>query len=163
MAKPSAESVRKENMITLASAHAVYIETARRLAGQKGLEAVGEANRLHGLELGEEAVRAGYMRKGDLHSLFEMFDGSRPYFGFELSVIKSTDDVLEMKVTYCPWIETFKKKGAGKDICTWLCKMDEGIGQAVDPTVRMTLLKCMMRGDEFCIYRWEKHADDRKT
>jgi hypothetical protein len=63
---------------------------------------------------------------------------------------------MEMKVTYCPWIEGFKAKEAQSEVCEWVCKIDEGIGQAVDSDVKMTLPKCMMRGDPYCIYRYYK-------
>ena len=156
MTNPTADQVRKASMVTVASAHAVYVEAVRRMAGEKGLEQLGEANRLHGLQLGEDAIRAGSLRRGDMMSIFEMFDAAHPYFGFDLSVLESTNSRLDIKVTKCPWIKTFKAKNAGSDICYWVCKMDEGIGQAVDSDLTMSLPKCMMRGDEYCIYRWEK-------
>jgi hypothetical protein len=156
MKEPSADNVRKTNMETLASAHAVYIEAARANFGEKGLQAMGEANRLHGLNLGEAAIRSGALKRGDPKSIFEFFDSAHPYFGFQLEMEKASNDMLDLKVTSCPWIDTFRALGAGEDICDWVCKMDEGIGQAVNPNFRMTLTKCMMRGDDHCIYRWEK-------
>ena len=156
MNNPTADQVRRASMVTLANAHAVYVEAVRSIAGKSGLEQLGEANRLHGLELGEAAIKDGSLRRGDLMSIYEMFEGAHPYFGFELFVLESTDDRLDLKVTACPWIKTFKANNAGSDICHWVCKMDEGIGQAVDPALTMSLPKCMMRGDEYCIYRWEK-------
>jgi hypothetical protein len=110
----------------------------------------------HGLRLGEAGIKSGGLRKGDLKSIFEFFDSAHPYFGFELSIGEITDKRFDLKVTYCPWIETFKARGAEEDICKWVTLMDEGIGQAVDPDVSMTIPKCMMRGDDYCIYRWEK-------
>lgn len=143
-------------MVTLASAHAVYVEAVRKAIGQKGLAAIGEANRLHGIELGKAGIKQGGLRKGDLKSIIEFFISAHPYFGFEIQLQKATDKELEMKVTYCPWMDTFKAENAGRDICEWVTKMDEGIGQAVDPKVKMTLPKCMMRGDDSCIYRYSK-------
>ncbi len=154
--KPTADQVRKTNMVTLANAHAVYVEAVRKIAGTKGLEALGEENRLHGIDLGESAIERGELRRGDLLSIFEMFESARPYFGFELSVSEHTDRLLDVKVTECPWIDTFRQMGVGEDICHWVTKMDEGIGQAVDSRLNMTLPKCMMKGDDYCIYRWEK-------
>ncbi|MFW9908718.1 MAG: L-2-amino-thiazoline-4-carboxylic acid hydrolase [Candidatus Thorarchaeota archaeon] len=156
MPQPTADDVRKSSMATLASAHAVYVEAARKLAGQDGLEAVGEANRIHGLELGKAAIVSGGLRPGDLRSIYEFFIGAHPYFGFEIELLADRPDEMEMKVTYCPWIDTFREKNAQKDICEWVCKMDEGIGQAVAPDIRMTLPKCMMRGDSYCIYRYSR-------
>ena len=156
MSSPSADDVRKTSMVTVASAHAVYIEAVRKTSGEKGLRAVGEANRLHGLELGKAGVASGGLKKGDLKSIYEFFQAAHPYFGFEIELLKATNRELEMKVTYCPWIETFKSKGAGTDICNWVCRMDEGIGQAVDSKLAMTIPKCMMRGDAHCIYRYQK-------
>lgn len=143
-------------MVTLASAHAVYVEAVRKSMGGKGLTAIGEANRLHGIELGKAGIKEGGLRKGDLKSIIEFFIAAHPYFGFEIELQKATDKELEMKVTYCPWIDTFKAEHAGQDICDWVTKMDEGIGQAVDPKAKMTLPKCMMRGDEYCVYRYSK-------
>lgn len=156
MTKPSADEVRKSCMATLAHAHAVYVEATRQNMGKEGLRAIGEANRLHGLTLGKSAIQSGGLKKGDLHSIFDFFRAAHPYFGFELEVNALTDKKLDLKVTSCPWIDSFRALGAGKDICTWVTRIDEGIGQAVDPEVNMTIPKCMMRGDDYCIYRYEK-------
>ncbi len=156
MTNPTADDVRRTNMFTLGSAHAVYVEAVRKTFGRKGLEALGEANRLHGLELGQGGIRDGGLRKGDLKSIHEFFNGGHPYFGFEIETPKVTKDSVEMKVTSCPWIEAFKAEKAGPDVCEWVCKMDEGIGQAVDPALKLSLPKCMMRGDNYCIYRFSR-------
>jgi len=156
MSKPSAEDVRNTNMATLADAHVVYIEAIRKIMGADGLKAIGEENRIYGLGLGNAGIESGTLQKGDLKSIFEFFESADPYFGFELSIGDLTEKRFDLKVTKCPWLETFKSRGAGEDICWWVTKMDEGIGQAVDPDVKMTLPKCMMRGDDHCIYRWEK-------
>ncbi|TFF84561.1 hypothetical protein EU524_00980 [Candidatus Thorarchaeota archaeon] len=156
MGEPTADDVRKTNMVTVASSHVVYVEAFRKLMGEEGLEAIGEENRLHGVDLGESALEEGSLRKGDLMSIFEMFRDAYPYFGFELSVADHTDSRLDLKVTKCPWIKTFRRMGAGKDICECVTKIDEGIAQAVDADLKMTLPKCMMRGDDYCIYRWQK-------
>ena len=156
MTRPSADEVRKVCMATLADAHAVYVEATRRNMGRKGLNAIGEANRLHGLTLGKSAIESGGLKKGDLHSIFEFFSAAHPCFGFELEVDSLTDTKLDLKVTSCPWIDAFRARGAGEDICTWVTKIDEGIGQAVDPAFKLTIPKCMMRGDDYCIYRYTK-------
>jgi predicted hydrocarbon binding protein len=156
MEKPSPEDVRAVGMSTVAAAHAVYVEIVRAKFGEEGLEALGEANRIHGLELGKQGVRDGGLRKGDLKSIHEFFAAAYPFFGFELELVDVSDDKIDVKVTACPWIETFRAKGANKDICHWVTKIDEGIAQAVDPALSMTVPKCMMRGDDYCIYRWAK-------
>jgi hypothetical protein len=143
-------------MQTLADTHVVYVEGIRRILGKEGLKAIGEANRIHGLNLGKSAIQAGNLRKGDLYSIFEFFDAAHPYFGFDLEVEESTEKKLDLKVTSCPWLASFRMRGAGEDICTWVTLIDEGIGQAVDPKIKLTIPKCMMRGDDYCIYRWEK-------
>ncbi|TET08792.1 MAG: hypothetical protein E3J86_09955 [Candidatus Thorarchaeota archaeon] len=156
MPGPSADDVRRASMTTLAETHTIYVESVRRLMGEEGLKAIGEANRLHGLVLGKAGIEQGSLRVGDYKSIFEFFDGGHPYFGFTLDIAELTNKRIDMKVTYCPWLEGFKGKGASPDICEWVTKIDEGIGQAVDPEFKMTIPKCMMRGDDHCIYRWEK-------
>jgi len=156
MSNPSADDVRRANMNTLADTHVIYVETIRRLMGDDGLRAISEVNRLHGLELGKTGIKQRTLKKGNLRSIFEFFDGAHPFFGFELSIGNHTDKRFDLKVTYCPWLESFKARGAASDICEYVTKIDEGIGQAVDPEVRMSIPKCMMRGDDYCIYRWEK-------
>ena len=156
MTDPSADEIRKGNMATLANAHATYIEAVRKSFGDDGLKLIGEENRNHGLKLGEAGIESGGLRKGELASIFDFFKNAYPYFGFELSLNKNTDSELELKVTSCPWIDAFKAQGAKEDICHWVCKIDEGIGQAVDPELKMSLPKCMMRGDDYCIYRYER-------
>ncbi len=156
MPDPSADDVRRTSMNTLAETHAIYVESVRNLMGEEGLKAIGEANRLHGLELGKTGVEQGSLKVGDYGSIFEFFDGAHAFFGFDLAISDLTDKRFDLKVTYCPWLEGFKGKSASSDICEWVTKIDEGIGQAVDPELRMTIPKCMMRGDDHCIYRWEK-------
>ena len=156
MNKPSTEDVRIVGMSTVAAAHTVYVESARENFGKKGLEVLAEANRLHGLELGEQGVKDGGLRKGDLKSIYEFFAAAYPYFGFELELVEVTDRLIDIKVTACPWIDTFRAKGAKEDICHWVTKIDEGIAQAVDSRLSMSVPKCMMRGDDHCIYRWDK-------
>ena len=156
MDKPSADEVRIVGMSTVAAAHTVYVETVREKFGKPGLEALGEANRIHGLELGEQGVKDGGLRKGDLKSIYEFFAAAHPFFGFELEIAKLNDEQIDLKVTACPWIDTFLAKGANEDICHWVTKIDEGIAQAVDPELSMKVPKCMMRGDDHCIYHWSK-------
>jgi hypothetical protein len=156
MPGPSADDVRRTNMTSLAEVHTVYVESVRENWGEEGLRIIGETNRLYGLELGKAAVEQGGLRISDYKSIYEFFAGAHPYFGFELSIAEMTDKRFDLKVTYCPWIDGFRGKGASPDICEWVTKIDEGIGQVVDPEFRMTIPKCMMRGDDHCIYRWEK-------
>jgi hypothetical protein len=156
MSQPSANEVRKSCMETLADTHVVYVEAMRQILGVEGLKAIGDANRKHGLSLGNSAIQAGTLRRGDLYSIFEFFDAAYPYFGFELEVEDFKNNRLDLKVTSCPWLNSFKARDAGEDICTWITLIDDGIGQAVDPDVKLTIPKCMMRGDDYCIYRWTK-------
>ncbi|MFW9957794.1 MAG: L-2-amino-thiazoline-4-carboxylic acid hydrolase [Candidatus Odinarchaeota archaeon] len=156
MERPSADEVRAVGMSTVAAAHAVYVEAVRKSGGKKGLEALAEANRLHGLELGKQGVKDGGLRKGDLKSICEFFAAAYPFFGFVLEMLSVSNRNLDVKVTSCPWIDTFRAKGAKSDICDWVTKIDEGIAQAVDSELSMSILKCMMRGDDHCIYRWSK-------
>ncbi|KXH73256.1 MAG: hypothetical protein AM326_00475 [Candidatus Thorarchaeota archaeon SMTZ-45] len=156
MTKPSAEEVRKTTMGVVANAHTVYIETARNCCGEAGLEAISAANIKHGRELGEEGVAQGALRRGDLKSIYEFFEAGHPFFGFELEIDAISENKLDLKVTACPWIDTFRARGASDDICYWVTKIDEGIAHAVDPELKMTLPMCMMKGDDYCIYRWEK-------
>jgi predicted hydrocarbon binding protein len=156
MTKPTADEVRGVGMATVAAAHVVYVEAVREAVGEKGLQAIFEANRLHGLELGKTGIREGGLRKGDLKSIHEFFEAAHPYFGFDLELEEVTDRTLILKVKGCPWIDTFRAKSANEDICHWVCAIDEGIGQAVDPELKMTVPKCMMRGDNYCIYKWDR-------
>jgi predicted hydrocarbon binding protein len=156
MDKPSVEDVRIFGMASVAAAHTVYVETVREEFGKTGLDALAEANRLYGLELGEQGVKDSRLRKGDLKSIYEFFAAARPYSGFEMEIVELTDRLIDVKVTTCPWIDTFRAKGAHEDICHWVTKIDEGIAQAVDSSLSMEVPKCMMQGDDHCIYRWEK-------
>ncbi|MFW9786348.1 MAG: L-2-amino-thiazoline-4-carboxylic acid hydrolase [Candidatus Thorarchaeota archaeon] len=156
MDEPSAKDVRSFGMSSVAAAHTVYVEAVRKKFGKPGLEALAKANRLYGLELGQQGVKDGRLIKGDLKSIYEFFAAARPYSGFELELVDVTDRLIDVKVTGCPWIDTFRSKGANEDICHWVTKIDEGIGQAVDASLSMKIPKCMMQGDDHCIYRWEK-------
>ena len=96
MPGPSADDVRKASMTTLAETHTIYVESVRRLMGEEGLNASGESNRLHGLELGKAAVEQGSLRIGDYRSIFEFFDGAHPYFGFKLEIADLTDKRFDL-------------------------------------------------------------------
>ncbi|MFX1604959.1 MAG: hypothetical protein ACFFDD_03560 [Promethearchaeota archaeon] len=62
-------------MNTLADSHVVYVEAIRRLMGDDGLKANSEANRFHGLVLGNEGIDQSGLRKGDLQSINQIFGG----------------------------------------------------------------------------------------
>lgn len=156
MNHPTADEVRKSSMATLADTHVVYIEAVREIVGHKGLKMIGEANRSHGIKLGMNAIQNGNLRRGDLKSIYDFFKAAHPFFGFELEIDDITDTKLDLKITYCPWLDSFKARGAHSDICKWVTLIDDGIGKAVDPELCLTLTSCMMRGDDYCIYRWSK-------
>lgn len=77
---------------------------------------------------------------------------------FDIEHLKLDDKSFAMKVTRCPYIETWKTVGvidSVPNLCDMLTEGDNAIGMVFNPRLRMTLTKCMTRGDSYCIYSWK--------
>ena len=78
---------------------------------------------------------------------------------FDIKHVKLDDKSFVMKVTHCPYVKTWKTLriiDSVPDLCDLLTEGDNGVGIVFNPRLRMTLTKCMMRGDPYCIYSWKE-------
>jgi len=66
---------------------------------------------------------------------------------------------FDLKVNFCPYVKTWKETGIINrcpDLCDLLTEGDNGVSFVFTPKHRMTLTKCMTKGDPYCIYSWRE-------
>lgn len=82
---------------------------------------------------------------------------------FDYKRIKLDDKNFAIKVTRCPYLKTWKALGileSVPDLCDLLTHGDEGVSSVFNPKLRLTLPKCMSKGDAYCIYWWKEEGED---
>ncbi len=77
---------------------------------------------------------------------------------FEMDIINSTDDELEIKFHYCPLVKAWQKCGCSDEDIAMLCDIamcgDRGIGEAYGSV--LDLPKTIANGDDVCHLRYHK-------
>ena len=77
---------------------------------------------------------------------------------FEMKVIHSTDDELELHFHYCPLVKAWQKAGCSDEEISMLCDIamcgDRGIGEAYG--CELDLPKTIANGDDICHLRYHK-------
>ncbi|MCI6701638.1 MAG: L-2-amino-thiazoline-4-carboxylic acid hydrolase [Solobacterium sp.] len=80
---------------------------------------------------------------------------------FEMDVLKSTDDELNIDFHYCPLIKARQKAGCSDEEIAMLCDIamcgNHGIGECYGSI--LDLLKCIASGDDICSLRYHKKKD----
>lgn len=109
-----------------------------------------------GIGQGRDLVRRGGTDslKGLRKTLF-----TRPaQWMFEMKVVSSTDDELELHFHYCPLVKAWQKAGCGDEEIARLCDIamcgDRGIGEAYG--CELDLPKTIAKGDDICHLRYHK-------
>jgi hypothetical protein len=72
---------------------------------------------------------------------------------------------FDLKVNSCPYVKTWKETGIiarCPDLCDLLTEGDNGVSSIFTQNHRMTLTKCMTKGDPYCIYSWRELKKDTK-
>jgi hypothetical protein len=85
---------------------------------------------------------------------------------FRLEHARLNDKRFDLKVNFCPYVDTWRKLGILKrvpDLCDLLTEGDNGVSVVFAPNLRMTLTKAMSRGDAYCIYSWKEERSLKKT
>ena len=85
---------------------------------------------------------------------------------FRLEHARLNDKRFDLKVNFCPYVDTWRKLGILKrvpDLCDLLTEGDNGVSVVFAPTLRMTLTKAMSKGDAYCIYSWKEEKGLKKT
>jgi len=83
---------------------------------------------------------------------------------YDLEHAKLDDKNFDLKVNYCPYAKTWKALGIVDrvpDLCDLLTEGDNGVSIAFAPKLRMTLTKCVTKGDPYCIYSWKEVKQSR--
>lgn len=78
---------------------------------------------------------------------------------FRLEHARLDENRFDLKVNFCPYVDTWKKLGIldrVPDLCDLLTEGDNGVSVVFAPKLRMTLTKAMSKGDEYCIYSWRE-------
>ena len=77
---------------------------------------------------------------------------------FEMDVLESTDDTLNIDFHYCPLVKAWQKAGCTDEEIATLCDIamcgDHGIGEAYGAV--LDLPKCIAKGDDICSLRYHK-------
>jgi predicted hydrocarbon binding protein len=77
----------------------------------------------------------------------------------KFTYLKLDDKQFAFKVEKCPYLKHYRAVGvlpAMPYICDLVCQADAGVGKTFNPKLNFSLLKCMARGDEYCIYQWKE-------
>jgi hypothetical protein len=78
---------------------------------------------------------------------------------YDLEHAKLEDKRFDLKVNFCPYAKTWKDLGIidrVPDLCDMLTEGDNGVSVVFAPDLRMTLTKCITKGDPYCIYSWRE-------
>lgn len=80
---------------------------------------------------------------------------------FEMDVLKSTDDELNIDFHYCPLVKAWQKAGCSDEEIAMLCDIamcgDNSIGEQYGSV--LDLPKCIAKGDDICSLRYHKKKD----
>ena len=128
----------------------------------------GKKRGLDPVDFGSAAVKrcglfqgAGLIKKGNTDSLKGLKKTlfTKPaQWVFEMDVINSTDDELELKFHYCPLVKAWQKCGCSDEEIAMLCDIamcgDRGIGEAYGS--ELDLPKTIANGDDVCHLRYHK-------
>lgn len=75
--------------------------------------------------------------------------------GFKFEFVENTDKVLEVKFTECIMAKLYKEMNAADIGYAVECHPAGAVGKAFNPKTKHTSVKNMIKGDDYCIERWE--------
>ena len=94
-----------------------------------------------------------------LAELYRSIMSTAPYDkAFTCEVAQQSDTVLELKFTECLPAKVLRSMGATDIGCALECSGGEGVARTFNPKMRFTNPMNMMRGDAYCIERYEMKA-----
>ena len=128
-------------------------------AGKRGLdwkEFGFPAIRRCGLDHGARHVKTG--KTDSLKGLKKVLFTKPAQLVFEMKILESTDDTLNIDFHYCPLVKAWQKAGCTDEEIATLCDIamcgDHGIGEAYG--AKLDLPKCIAKGDDICSLRYHK-------
>lgn len=75
---------------------------------------------------------------------------------FEWRLVSESAAHLEFRVTSCPYATRMRELGAADLGFAYYCAYDVGFCQGLDPTIRFTRTRTLMKGDDCCDHRYER-------
>ncbi len=128
-------------------------------AGKRGLSwrEFGEpAIKRCGLDHGGRHIKTG--KTDSLKGLKKVLFTKPAQLVFEMKILKSTDEELNIDFGYCPLVKAWQKAGCTDEEIATLCDIamcgDHGIGEAYG--AKLELPKCIAKGDDKCCLRYHK-------
>ena len=111
-----------------------------------------------GLSQGADLVKKG--KTDRLKGLKKVLFNKPAQLVFEMDILKSTDDALDIDFHYCPLVKAWQKAGCSDEEIAMLCDIamcgDHGIGECYGSF--LDLPKCIAKGDDVCSLRYHKKA-----
>lgn len=141
-------------------AHWLYLlcdEAAKR--GLDPRDFGSDAVRRCGLSQGADLVKKG--GTDSLKGLRKTLFTKPAQMVFEMDILKSTDDELNIDFHYCPLVKAWQKAGCSDEEIAMLCDIamcgDHAIGECYGST--LDLPKSIAKGDDVCALRYHKKKD----
>lgn len=128
-------------------------------AGKKGMkweDFAPAAIRRCGLYQGDNLVKKG--NTDSLKGLKKTLFTKPAQLVFEMDILRSDDDHLDIDFHYCPLVKAWQKQGCSDEEIARLCDIamcgDHGIGECYG--AKLELPKCIAKGDDVCSLRYYK-------
>ena len=128
-------------------------------AGKRGLdwkEFGYPAIRRCGLSQGKDLVKKG--GTDSLKGLRKTLFTKPAQLVFEMDILESTDDTLNIDFHYCPLVKAWQNAGCTDEEIATLCDIamcgDHGIGECYG--AKLDLPRCIAKGDAVCSLRYSK-------
>jgi hypothetical protein len=85
--------------------------------------------------------------------IFGDFEGIDKIINFTL--LKKTDKELEVRINKCWYAEIYRKLKAEDIGYSLVCQMDPSMNKVLNPKIKLSRPKMLMKGDECCIFRYK--------
>jgi hypothetical protein len=73
------------------------------------------------------------------------------------TVLEASSTRAVLRTTRCPLADAFRALGRPEVGYRFKCSQDFHVATGYDPTMRLTIPKCLMRGEGECIHEFERH------
>jgi hypothetical protein len=74
--------------------------------------------------------------------------------GLDYKIILDNKNKIKAKVTYCAWVDTFKKLNATDLGYLLVCEQDFKACEIFNPKIKLQRTKTLMQGDKYCDHCW---------
>ena len=104
--------------------------------------------------LAEVSLREADLVRRDLPAVMEqLWDGVDDLIDFD--IIEQTEDRLGIRVVRCLFADEMRKHEAGDIGFAFYCAYDDGFCRGLNPAIRFTRTKTLMKGDDCCDHAYE--------